>query len=107
MHACARELADGHGDLSSEPSGRRLPDSCTVVGEQMSNANDATSVVYVVDDDVDICRGLQILLSSVGLEVRTFGKPGDFLSQCDMSRPGCIVLDLRLPEMSGHIATER
>jgi FixJ family two-component response regulator len=58
--------------------------------------------VFVVDDDDAIRDSLQMLIKSVGLGVETFGTAKQFLAVHDPARPGCLVLDLRMPEMSGH-----
>jgi FixJ family two-component response regulator len=58
-------------------------------------------VVFVVDDDESICRSLRRLIKSVGYNVRTFISAKDFLNQGCQNVPGCLVLDVRMPEMSG------
>ena len=57
--------------------------------------------VYVVDDDPDVLRAIERLLESVGLTVATFSSPHRFLESYDRSAPGCLVLDLALPGLSG------
>jgi FixJ family two-component response regulator len=57
--------------------------------------------VYVVDDDPDVLKAIERLLQSVGLGVVTFSSPQRFLEGCDRSAPGCLVLDLALPGLSG------
>jgi FixJ family two-component response regulator len=58
-------------------------------------------VVFVIDDDESICRSLRRLIQSVGLHVRTFTSGNDFLSQGCQNVPGCLVLDVRMPEIDG------
>jgi FixJ family two-component response regulator len=58
-------------------------------------------IIYVVDDDVSLRDALDSLLRSVGLETRTFGAVREFLDAAKPDRPGCIVLDVRLPGQSG------
>jgi FixJ family two-component response regulator len=59
------------------------------------------AIVYVVDDDASVRSALEYLFDSVGLDTRTYETAGDFLvSQVD-DRPGCIVVDVRLPDMNG------
>lgn len=58
-------------------------------------------VVFVVDDDEAICESLRLLIGDVGLEVRTFASARAFLDKYDASRPGCLVLDVRMSGMSG------
>jgi len=72
-----------------------------------SLAAPANSTVYVVDDDDAGRHSLHWLIESVGLNVMSFGRPTEFFDAYDDSRPGCLVLDLRLPEMSGLELQER
>jgi len=58
-------------------------------------------IVYVVDDDVSVCRAVGLLLKSHGFDVRTFTRAADFLASKHPKVPSCLVLDLRLPRMSG------
>lgn len=60
-----------------------------------------TPIVYVVDDDQAVCRSLGLLIQGVGLEVQTFNTAEDFLASYDPIRPGCLVVDVRMPGMSG------
>jgi FixJ family two-component response regulator len=58
-------------------------------------------VVFIIDDDASVRRGLEDLLRSVGLEVESFGSAQEFLARKRPDAPGCIVLDVRLPGASG------
>jgi RNA polymerase sigma factor (sigma-70 family) len=58
-------------------------------------------VVYIIDDDASVREGVEDLLRSVGLGVQTFGSTQEFLQSKRPDRPGCIVLDVRLPGPSG------
>jgi RNA polymerase sigma factor (sigma-70 family) len=58
-------------------------------------------VVYVVDDDASVRRALARLIAAAGLEVETFPSAGAFLQHTPHDRPGCLVLDVRLPGESG------
>jgi FixJ family two-component response regulator len=58
-------------------------------------------VVYVVDDDPDVLKAIARLLDSVGLRAATFPSAHQFLERYDRSAPGCLVLDLALPGLSG------
>ena len=60
---------------------------------------DAT--VFVVDDDEAIREALKSLISSVGLDVETFASAREFLESRGPDVPGCLVLDVRLPGLSG------
>ena len=58
-------------------------------------------VVFIVDDDADVRRSIQDLLESVALESEAFATPQEFLASRRADRPACLVLDVRLPGMSG------
>jgi len=60
-----------------------------------------TPLVLIVDDDPGVCDGLQDLLLSVGIESRTFVSTAELLAAPFPARPGCLVLDIRLPGASG------
>ncbi|SEQ84507.1 Two-component response regulator, FixJ family, consists of REC and HTH domains [Loktanella sp. DSM 29012] len=57
--------------------------------------------VYLVDDDDAVREGLSLLLRTVGLDVRSFGAPGSFLVALEKLDPGCLILDIRMPQISG------
>jgi FixJ family two-component response regulator len=59
------------------------------------------AVVFVIDDDPSMRLALEDLVSTVGLEVRAFAAPQQFLQSKRPDAPGCLVLDVRLPGMSG------
>jgi FixJ family two-component response regulator len=59
------------------------------------------AIVFVVDDDPSMRRSLDSLLRSVGLEVRLFASAPEFMQAAPVDSPGCLVLDVRLPGMSG------
>lgn len=58
-------------------------------------------VVYVVDDDQAARDALHTLLETVSLEARCFADAESFLASWETRRPGCLILDLRLPQMGG------
>jgi len=58
-------------------------------------------VVFVVDDDEAVRQSIRLLLRSVGLTVELYASALDFLEHWDPRRPGCLVLDIRMPGMSG------
>jgi len=60
---------------------------------------DAT--VFIVDDDAAMRESLRWLLESVSLDVETFANAEEFLAAYQPTRPGCLVLDVRMPGMSG------
>jgi FixJ family two-component response regulator len=57
--------------------------------------------VFVVDDDASIRGALNNLIASVGLDVQVFASPQDFLQSKRPDAPACLVLDVRMPGMSG------
>ena len=59
------------------------------------------SIVFVVDDDPSVRRAIKVLLESVGLAVELFGSAKEFLLGRPADRPSCLVLDIRLPGVSG------
>jgi FixJ family two-component response regulator len=62
---------------------------------------DVSGVVFVIDDDPSMRAALEDLISSVGLRVRLFASPEEFLQSSPPDVLGCLVLDVRLPGMSG------
>jgi len=61
----------------------------------------APQYVFIVDDDEAIRDSLQWLLESHGLLVRHYASAQAFLDACDSTLSGCLVLDVRMPDMSG------
>ena len=57
--------------------------------------------VVVVDDDEAVRASLRLLMKSVGLAVETHASAGEFLAAYNPAQPGCLVLDVRMPGMSG------
>lgn len=60
-----------------------------------------SEAVYLVDDDPDVRDAIVFLLENEGLPVRAFGEPQPLLDELDGSSRGCMVLDVRLPQMDG------
>ena len=61
----------------------------------------AEQVVYIVDDDDAVRDALLELLDSVGIRGAGFSSSNEFLDECDINSGGCLVLDIRMPGMSG------
>jgi len=59
------------------------------------------AIVFVIDDDASVRSALKSLIRSVGLEVEGFASGQEFLNFARPDAPGCLVLDVRLPGMSG------
>jgi FixJ family two-component response regulator len=64
-------------------------------------SDSAPQYVFIVDDDEAIRDSLQWLLESHGLLVRHYASAQAFLDACDSTLSGCLVLDVRMPDMSG------
>src|ERR1700689_1214808 len=62
---------------------------------------DSDPIVFVVDDDAAVRDSVQRLIASVGLRVETFGSTREFLDGKRPEAPSCLVLDVRLPDVSG------
>ena len=75
-----------------EPSG---------VADCTGSAVSERAVVFVVDDDPSMRRSLESLLRSVGLDARLFSSAQEFMQAERPEAPGCLILDVRLPGMSG------
>jgi FixJ family two-component response regulator len=62
---------------------------------------DVTSIVFVVDDDVSVRESLELLIKTAGWQAETFASAQDFLSRPRGAVPCCLVLDVRLPGLTG------
>jgi RNA polymerase sigma factor (sigma-70 family) len=63
--------------------------------------NERAPIVFVVDDDPSVRRSIKRLIGSVGLQVELFGSAQEFLLSKRPDAPSCLVLDIRLPGISG------
>src|SRR3954471_24728456 len=86
---CNRRLL-GEGDA---------PAPC--LGRARCHMNDASSAVYVVDDDISVRESVHALIHSANLRVESFASAREFLERCRTEVPGCLVLDVNLPGLSG------
>ncbi|MFQ5412943.1 MAG: response regulator transcription factor [Phycisphaerae bacterium] len=59
------------------------------------------ATVFIVDDDEGLRTSLMRLMASVGLRVEAFPDAETFLQECDTDRPGCLILDIQMPGISG------
>lgn len=66
-----------------------------------------TRPVYLVDDDEAVRRALALLLSTVDIKAVGFADPQAFLAQVPKLEPGCLILDIRMPQISGLKLQER
>ncbi len=67
----------------------------------MEKPREPQSTVFVVDDDEAVRASLRLLLKSVGLPATAYSSAQEFLAGYDPRHPGCVVLDVRMPGMSG------
>jgi FixJ family two-component response regulator len=65
------------------------------------------SNIFVVDDDVSVCRAMKILLVTFGFEVRTFNSAQSFFDEIPNSEPGCLLIDVHMPGIDGWEAQKR
>src|SRR5215813_12078831 len=63
--------------------------------------NNVEAIVFVIDDDESIREALKSLIRSVGLRVETFASAGEFLQSSRPDLPACLILDVRMPGLSG------
>jgi len=57
--------------------------------------------VFIVDDDPSVLEGLRLLMKSVKLNVKTYSSAQEFLDSYNPDRPGCLLIDMRMPGISG------
>ena len=60
-----------------------------------------TAIVFIVDDDVSVLKGVKRLLRSAGFAAETFASAREFLEQYDRNVAGCVILDLAMPGFDG------
>ena len=73
---------------------------CTSLQQERKQV-DNPATVYVVDDDRELLQALRWLLESAHFGVETFGAAQEFIDAYDPAKPGCLLLDVRMPGMSG------
>jgi FixJ family two-component response regulator len=64
-------------------------------------------IIYIVDDDDGMRRAVTLLISTLGYDTAAFARPSEFFAKFKPEEPGCMVLDIRMPEMSGLEVQER
>ena len=75
--------------------------------ESENGMDEIRPIVYVIDDEITVGTALQRLLRSVGLAAKTFTSAQEFLDAKPQDAPGCLVLDVRMPGMSGLEVQQR
>lgn len=63
--------------------------------------NTHEAVIYIVEDDSSFRKSVARLISAAGYEVETFSTANDFLTSTDIRYPGCLLLDVQLPDIDG------
>lgn len=79
----------------------RKASGVSTIGRQYVNKAPPQNNVYVVDDDSSVRQALLYAMKTAGFEVRPFASGVDFLSSLEILSPGCVLLDLKMPEISG------
>ena len=90
-HTASFDSSCGRGDASTPPAEDQV--------SERSRSDEPT--VYLVDDDPGVRRTAKELIESIGLRVQAFGSAREFLEAQRADAPGCLVLDIRLPGLSG------
>ena len=75
--------------------------------EMTSAPASAEPTVHVVDDDPEVCRSLKYVIQTAGFHVSTYTSARDFLAGNAATKPGCLILDIRLPGTNGLELQER
>ncbi len=73
----------------------------------MDNSVKQNYLIRIVDDDAGVLKGLSFLLACTGWKSVAYTTPLEFLEKDDLSVPGCILLDIRMPGMSGRLNSIR
>ena len=102
--AISRSIIEAHGGrlwaTANAPRGAIFQFTLPIGGAGGA-MTEADAIVFVVDDDAAMRRSLENLIRSVGLRVEVFASAQDFLRSHRPGVPGCLVLDVRLPGLSG------
>jgi len=64
-------------------------------------------MIFIVDDEPDVRAALRLLIKSVGYHVKCFATADEFFDQFEPLRKGCLILDVRMPGMSGMVLQEK
>jgi FixJ family two-component response regulator len=85
--------------------GKAMKSICNVTdpgsGPGLAAAAHSTPIVYVVDDDISVREALELMIRQEGWRVATFASAREFLSHPKVLTPGCLVLDVNLPDLNG------
>ncbi len=86
--------------INQHVTASNIADPIQEMGETVSETN-PTPTVFVVDDDPSMRKSLGRLLRSAGFAEESFGSAEEFLNSYDPQRPGCLILDVCMEEMTG------
>jgi FixJ family two-component response regulator len=64
-------------------------------------SSDNSSTAFIVDDDPDMRESLEFLIQSVGIATKVYTSAAEFLREFQLANSGCLICDVRMPEMSG------
>ena len=67
----------------------------------MQTLSKSSFMIRAVDDDPGVLDALRFALEASGWKIQTYTEPQKFLDELDLSQPGCLILDIRMPEMTG------
>ena len=87
--------------LNQQISGQHKFERTSAHELEYSQSSRSTPVVFVVDDDARLRESLELLISSAGWQVKTFGSAEEFLDCPRSAVPNCLVLELSLPGLDG------
>jgi len=78
-------------------------DSCKLIyiANRRRRVKQIDSIVFVIDDDPSIREAIESLIRSVGMHIQTFASAQDFMASTRPDAPACLVLDVRMPGLSG------
>jgi len=109
--AISRAIIEAHGEATvvrTEPCRGRHLQVCVANGRVTTMMEEQTvQTVFVVDDDAAVRDSIAELVESVGLLAKCYASALAFLDALEPDRPGCLVLDLRMAEMSGLVLQQK
>jgi two-component system response regulator FixJ len=97
----SRRLIQVWNWLDAGPGNLRYAKTFATAGMAVEDPPQKSHYVYVVDDDRDVRRSLSFMLGAADIRSNPYGSGADFLEAVPDLEPGCILLDLRMPQMDG------
>src|SRR6266404_5535597 len=97
----SRLMAAGCGLSQARDLGRPFCSACPMRAMPHHDMTELEPIVFVVDDDLSVRRSTERLLRAAGLKVQTFTSAREFLKHPRPEGPACLVLDVRMPGLSG------